>query len=87
MKNDNNLIIEQENQNQLRKLEEFYVNDFCSRDSCTQRVYVNSIEKKPLIEHLKKKFVEEARAIAQMDHDNIIKVQTIVLILFPLFLI
>lgn len=26
MKNDNNLIIEQENQNQLRKLEEFYVN-------------------------------------------------------------
>ena len=58
-------------------IKEFYVNDFCSRDSCTQRVYVNSIEKKPLIEHLKKKFVEEARAIAQMDHDNIIKVQTL----------
>ena len=25
----------------------------------------------------KKKFVEEARAIAQMDHDNIIKVQAL----------
>ena len=39
-------------------IKEFYINDFCSRDSCTQRVYVNSIENKPLIEHLKKKFVE-----------------------------
>ena len=58
-------------------IKEFYVKDFCSRDSCTQRVYINSIEKKPLIEHLKKKFVEEARAIAQMDHDNIIKVQAL----------
>jgi len=58
-------------------IKEFFVKDFCSRDADTTTVTVSVAAKKPLINHLKKKFVDEARAIAKMEHDNIVKVQTL----------
>lgn len=58
-------------------IKEFFVKDFCSRESDTTLVTIASTAKKPLIEHLKKKFIEEARAIAKMEHENIVKVQAL----------
>lgn len=58
-------------------IKEFFVKDFCLRDADSTHVTVSVPSKKPLIEHLRKKFVDEARAIACMEHDNIVKVLTL----------
>ena len=58
-------------------IKEFFVKDFCLRDADSTQVTVSVPSKKPLIEHLRKKFVDEARAIACMEHDNIVKVLTL----------
>ena len=58
-------------------IKEFFVKDFCTRDSNTTVVLVATASKKALINHLKRKFIDEARAIASMEHENIIKVQTL----------
>lgn len=58
-------------------IKEFFVKDFCSRASDTTLVTIINASKKPLIEHLRKKFWEEARAIAKMEHENIVKVQAL----------
>lgn len=58
-------------------IKEFFVKDFCSRDTASAMVTISVTAKRPLIEHLKKKFVEEARAIARMEHDNIVRVHAL----------
>lgn len=58
-------------------IKEFFVKDFCGRDSEKTLVTVTTPSKAPLIGHLKKKFMEEARAIANMEHENIVKVQAL----------
>jgi len=58
-------------------IKEFFVKDFCMRAADATTVTVSVTAKKPLINHLRKKFVEEARAIAKMEHENIVKVQNL----------
>lgn len=58
-------------------IKEFFVKDFCIRQSEATLVTVTAPSKAPLIEHLKRKFIEEARAIASMEHDNIVRVQAL----------
>lgn len=58
-------------------IKEFFVKDFCVRDTETTQVTITTPTKAPLIEHLKQKFIEEARAIAAMEHENIVKVQAL----------
>lgn len=65
------------NLNKKVAVKEFFVKDFCTRDSNTTMVLVTTASKKALISHLKHKFIDEARAIASMEHENIIKVQTL----------
>lgn len=58
-------------------IKEFFFKDFCVREGDTTMVTVTATAKKPLVTHLKKKFIDEARAIARMEHDNIVKVQAL----------
>lgn len=58
-------------------IKEFFIKDFCKRESDTTLVSVTTEGKRPLVEHLKQKFMEEARAIAKMEHENIVKVQSL----------
>lgn len=58
-------------------IKEFFVKDFCSRDSDATLMTINVIAKISLVNHLKRKFIEEARAIAKMEHENIVKVQSL----------
>ncbi len=55
-------------------IKEFFVKDFCNRDETTSQVTVGITSKRGLVEKLRKKFVEEARAIFQLQHPNIIRV-------------
>lgn len=58
-------------------IKEFFVNDFCNRDERTNQVTVGTQSKCHLVEKLRKKFVDEARAINSMHHDNIVRVSDI----------
>ncbi len=55
-------------------IKEFFVKDFCDREGSTSKVTVSTSGKKELVEKLKRKFVEEARATSKMEHPNIVKV-------------
>ncbi len=55
-------------------IKEFFINDFCNRDSITGNVVVATESKRELVEKLKKKFIEEAVALHKMSHPNIVKV-------------
>lgn len=64
----------------LRKrvaVKEFFVKDFCNRDDITSHVTVGTQSKVALVGKLKKKFIDEAIAISQLDHPNIIKVSDV----------
>ena len=58
-------------------IKEFFVKDYCNRDATTNRIYVATQSKEEIIERLRKKFVEEARAIFGMNHPNIVRVTDI----------
>ena len=58
-------------------IKEFFVKDYCNRDATTNRIYVATQSKEEIIERLRKKFVEEARAIFGMSHPNIVRVTDI----------
>ncbi|MGN0037044.1 MAG: serine/threonine protein kinase [Bacteroidaceae bacterium] len=55
-------------------LKEFFVNDFCNRDEETGQVSIATQSKVELVGKLKKKFIEEARALFQMHHPGIVRV-------------
>ncbi len=55
-------------------VKEFFVKDFCNRDETTEQVTVGTNTKKGLVDKLKEKFVEEAQAISQLQHPNIVRV-------------
>ena len=55
-------------------IKEFFVRDFCNRDDNTQHVTVGTTSKVKLVERLKKKFIDEAVAICQLSHPNIVHV-------------
>ncbi len=55
-------------------IKEFFVKDFCNREDITSHVTVGTISKKGLVDKLKKKFVDEARAISALQHPGIVRV-------------
>ena len=55
-------------------LKEFFVSDFCNRDEKTGQVSVATKSKVELISKLKKKFMDEARALYKMKHPGIVRV-------------
>lgn len=55
-------------------IKEFFVKDYCNRDEATKHITLATQSKRELIGKLRKKFLEEARAIFQMKHDNIVRV-------------
>ncbi len=64
----------------LRKrvaVKEFFVKDFCNRDGTTSHVTIGTTSKRGLVDKLCRKFIEEARAISQMQHPNIVGVSDV----------
>ncbi len=55
-------------------LKEFFVSDFCNRDERTGQVSVGTQSKVALYGKLKKKFMDEARALYKMKHPGIVRV-------------
>ncbi|MCD7721732.1 MAG: protein kinase [Prevotellaceae bacterium] len=55
-------------------IKEFFVSDFCNRDSHTAHVTVGTESKRALVDKLKRKFIEEAKAVGQMRHPGIVSV-------------
>lgn len=55
-------------------IKEFFVKDFCNRDEETGHVTIGTKSKTALVNRLKEKFIEEAVALSQMNHPNIVKV-------------
>ena len=55
-------------------LKEFFVSDFCNRDERTGQVSVGTQSKVALYGKLKKKFIDEARALYKMKHPGIVRV-------------
>ena len=53
-------------------LKEFFVSDFCNRDERTGQVSVGTQSKVALYGKLKKKFIDEARALYMMKHAGIL---------------
>lgn len=55
-------------------IKEFFVKDFCNRDETTAHVTVGTVSKKGLVEKLRRKFVEEAKALCRLQHPGIVRV-------------
>lgn len=53
-------------------IKEFFVKDFCNRDEKTAHVTVGTMSKKGLVSKLKKKFVDEAKALCHLSHPGIV---------------
>ena len=55
-------------------IKEFFVKDFCNRDPESNSVVVATQSKTELIERLQQKFIEEAEALYDLAHPNIVRV-------------
>ena len=55
-------------------IKEFFVKDFCNRDALSNRVVVGTLSKKELVDKLREKFLDEADAIFELEHPNIVRV-------------
>lgn len=55
-------------------IKEFFVKDFCNRDIVTGNVVVATQSKKELIDKLRSKFMDEAEALYEFQHPNIVRV-------------
>lgn len=58
-------------------IKEFFVKDFCNRDVDTSNVSVGTQSKVALIEKLKKKFIDEAKALSELKHPGIVGVSDV----------
>lgn len=58
-------------------IKEFFPKMFCNRDENTSHITVATQSNKELVDKLRKKFIEEAKAIFKMNHPNIVKVHDI----------
>lgn len=58
-------------------IKEFFPKMFCNRDENTSYITVATQSNRELVEKLRKKFIEEAKAIFKMNHPNIVKVHDI----------
>ncbi len=55
-------------------IKEFFPKDFCNRDETTNQVVIGTLSQKPLVDKLRRKFIDEARVISKMKHPNIVSV-------------
>lgn len=55
-------------------IKEFFIKDFCNRDSVSLSVSVPSTGSYDLVDRFRKKFIKEATNISKLNHPNIIKV-------------
>ena len=58
-------------------IKEFFPKTFCNRDDNTSHMTVATQSNRELVDKLRKKFIEEAKAIFKMNHPNIVKVHDI----------
>ncbi len=58
-------------------IKEFFVRDFCNRDAVTAHVSVGTTSKKALVDKLRRKFIDEARALSHLEHKGIVKVSDV----------
>ena len=58
-------------------IKEFFVKDFCNRDAETAHVTVGTQSKKALVDKLRRKFVDEAKALSRMQHPGIVHVSDV----------
>ena len=58
-------------------IKEFFVKDFCNRDESTARISVATQGKQVLVNKLKRKFIEEAKALSHLHHASIISVSDV----------
>ena len=55
-------------------IKEFFVKNFCNRDSESSQVSVSTSSNQQLVNKLKQKFIDEAASIWQFNHPNIVRV-------------
>ncbi len=58
-------------------IKEFFVKDFCNRDETTAHVTVGTQSKKGLVDKLRRKFIDEAKAVCKLEHKNIVRVSDV----------
>lgn len=58
---------------QYYAIKEFFINGYCIRDNSTRRVFVQGIDESEY-EDYKKRFVDEAQTLADLDHSSIVSV-------------
>ncbi len=55
-------------------IKEFFAKDFCNREEATGKVAVGTKGKAELVGRLKRKFIDEATALYELQHNNIVRV-------------
>ena len=55
-------------------IKEFFVKDYCNRDATTNNVVIATQSKCALVEKLRRKFLDEAVALFELRHNNIVRV-------------
>ena len=55
-------------------VKEFFMKDHCNRDGSTSHVSVPSVGSRELVDKFRQKFLREARMIAGLDHEHIVRV-------------
>ena len=55
-------------------IKEFFIKDFCCRDSNTSQVTVSSEGGRQAVDHFREKFIREAQTIAGLEHPHIIPI-------------
>ena len=58
-------------------IKEFFVKNFCNRDEITSRVSVATQSQKALVEKLRSKFKDEAKAMFRLRHPGIVRVSDV----------
>ena len=58
-------------------IKEFFVKDFCNRDEVTSHVTVGTLSKKGLVEKMRHKFIDEAKALRKLHHPSIVSVSDV----------
>ena len=58
-------------------VKEFFMKDSCERDGSTSHVTVPTASNRELVSKFKEKFIREARMIAGLDHEHIVKIHDV----------
>ena len=58
-------------------IKEFFMKEYCERDSSTSHVTVGSQGSRDIVDRFRTKFVKEAQTIAQLDNPHVIRIYDI----------